>query len=283
MPHTHDNSDNHGVITGSRSTAFAGGIVPYVIRNESGNWQPFLPGGEKQSNNNTDTMACVTFSLLNCIETQEFFLTGKRINYSDRWIAKMSGTTPYGNYLQTVANTVQQYGLVKEESWPTPQNYTWDSYYADPDPATLQKLLLEGREWLKSHKLETDWLTTDKDVILKHLKQCPSQIVRPGHAIENFYTEQEVVNYFDSYVPYEKQVQRSVLTDVFKIYLTIKTMRLVNDAGTIYLVGDKGKIGFADMAALEQIKALTTEPIENGSTAGIPQIKIMETGFTFHN
>lgn len=273
---------NHGALTGPR-TGFAGGIIPYVARNETGNWQTYLPLGEWQKQSQVDTMACITFSLLNCIETQEFFLTGKRINYSDRWTAMMSGTTPQGNYLVTVADTVKQFGLVKEESWPTPLNYTWASYYTKPDATTQQNLLSEGAKWLKGHKLQTEFLTTEKDVILKHIKQAPLQIIKPGHAIENFYTVEEVVNLFDSYSPFEKKIARSGLSDVFKPVLTIKEMKLINDGGTIYLVGDLGKIGFADMKALEQIQALTSELPENGSTAGIPQIKIMESGFTVHN
>lgn len=275
--------ENHGALVGPRSMPFAGGIIPFVNRNLSGNWSSFLPPGEWQNNGITETMACVSFSLLNCIETQEFFLTGKRINYSDRWIAMMSGTTTQGNYLTTVAETVKTYGLVREESWPTPPNYTWNTYYAKPDPATMKKLLLEGADWKKTHKFESEFLTTNLSDILQHIKQCPLQIIKPGHAVENFYTQQEIVNYFDSYAPFQKQIQRSELTDAYKPVLTIKNMRLVNDNGTIYLVGDKGKIGFADMKALEQIQALTSEVPEMGSTAGIPQIKIMETGFTIHS
>lgn len=273
---------NHGVLVGPRSLGFAGGYITYVARNVGGNWTQWLPPGERQSNGITDTMACVSFSVLSCIETQEYFLTGKQINYSDRWLAKLSGTTHAGNYLITVAQTIALYGLVKEESWPVPPNYTWDSYYAEPTPAQKAALLAEGQEWLKTHKFEFEFLTTDKDVILKHIEQSPLQIVIPGHAIENFYTQQDVVNYFDSYgEPFKKQTARSTLTDVFKPLLTMKLMRLVNDNGTYYLVGDKGKIGLADLGALNDIKAIESVE-ETGSTTGIPQVGIFETGLTYH-
>src|SRR6185503_14551846 len=140
---------NFGVIEGRRARDFVGGVLPYEVRNQSGNWTAWLPPGEWQKQL-VDTMACVTFSLLNCIETQEYFLTGKQINYSDRWIAMMSGTTPQGNYLGTVADTVRKYGLVKEESWPTPPNYTWASYYELPPQAKMAELKAEGVEWLKT-------------------------------------------------------------------------------------------------------------------------------------
>lgn len=273
---------NHGLLNDPR-VHFSAGIIPFVERNSSGNWTNYLPDGERQSNGITDTMACVSFSLINSIQTQEFYLTGKKIKYSKRWLAKLSGTTPSGNYFKTVADTVALYGLVREESWPVPQNYTWQTYYADPDLITRQNLLAEGTEWLKTHKLQSEFLTTSLSDILQHIKQCPLQIGVPGHAIENFYTQQEVINYFDSYIPFTKQTSRTALTDVYKNVLTIKQMRLVNDNNVIYLVGDKGKLGFADMESLTLIQSLTSEPIENGSTAGTPQIRIMEKGFTVHS
>lgn len=52
-------------------------------------------------------------------------------------------------------------------------------------------------------------------------------------------------------------------------------MRLVNDNGTIFLVGNQGKLGLEDMDALNFFQLLDNTPIENASTAGIPQIKIM--------
>lgn len=221
---------NRGVILGRRPSDFVAGTLPYEVRLQDGNWKQFLPLGEWQNGVNFDSMACVAFSLLNCIETQEFMLTGKRINYSDRWTAKMSNTQPNGNYLYLVADTVRKYGLVKEESWPCPVNPNWNSYYADPDPATQKKLLAEGQEWLRTHQLAYEWLTTSLDDILKHLKHCPLQVIIPGHAIESFFEEAEVVNYFDSYGggsgtdPFEKKTQRSNLQDVFKPLLTIINM-----------------------------------------------------------
>lgn len=266
---------NHGVIRGSNDGTIIGGNIPFIARNPSGDWTPFLPLGERQSNNAVDTMACVSFSLLNCIETQEFFLTGVRPNYSDRWLAKKSGTTSIGNYLVSVADAVVNFGLVREESWPTPANYTWNQYYANPTPAQEAALLAEGKEWLRTHRLQFEFIQTTLADILKFIQQSPLQIVIPGHAIMNFYEQQQIVNYFDSYEPYKKQTTRSALTDVFKPILTMKSMRLVNDNGTIFLVGNQGKLGLEDMDALNFFQLLDNTPIENASTAGIPQIKIM--------
>ena len=223
MPET-KNYVNLGVIEGRRPRDFVAGQLPYEIRLNSGNWKPFLPPGEWQKQNFVDTMACVTFSLLNCIETQEKFLTGNQINYSDRWIAMMSGTTHQGNFLPVVADTVRKYGLVREESWPSPSNFTWESYYEVPTSEKMASLKAEGVEWLKTHTLDYEWLGTDLITILKELKMCPLQIIRPGHAIEGFYEETEIMNYFDSYNPFEKSIERIELTDALKPLLTLKKM-----------------------------------------------------------
>src|ERR1700739_4068827 len=99
-----------GLLRPAKTYQFAG-IVPFINRNPGGNWSKWLPFGEEQYSKSpfSDSMACVSYSLKHCIETQEYFLTGKQIRYSARWLAKISGTTPAGNYLATVAQTVQDY------------------------------------------------------------------------------------------------------------------------------------------------------------------------------
>jgi len=273
---------NRGLLRSAKLSQF-GAILPFVVRNPSGVWTPFLPDGEKQADP-YETFSCVSQSAINAIETQEFFLTGQKVKYSKRWLAKLSGTTSQGNYLGTVAQTIMQYGLVLETSYPAPSGLTFDQYYADPDPITRQKLLLEGANWLKNHNIQTDWAQTTATDILKYLQQCPLQVTIPGHAIElhALNSPQDLVDYLDSYDPFLKQTPRSNLLDVYKIILTMKTMRLVNDNNTIYLVGDRGKIGLADMSALTDIQAIDSTPIDVGDTTGIPQVGIFETGLTYH-
>lgn len=275
--------ENHGLLRPPDRPIFAG-TIPFAVRNPTGDWTNWLPPGERQSNSNVDTMACVSYALNHCIETQELFLTGKKIRYSSRWLAKLSGTTTLGNYLVTVADTVKNFGLVKEESWPTPANYTWATYYAEPTPAQRQILLAEGANWLKTHKLESAPVTTSLSDILTFIQQAPLWVTIPGHAIMNFYTQEEIVNYFDTYIPFQKQIQRSGLLDVFRAVLTMKNMKFINDNGTIWLVGPDGKAGFADMASLQKLQAIDKSQIENGSTVGIPQVGIFESGLpTFHD
>jgi len=54
-----------------------------------------------------------------------------------------------------------------------------------------------------------------------------------------------------------------------------ETMRLVNDNGTYFLVGNKAKMGLNGIEALVFFRKLTSEE-ETGSTAGIPQLGVFE-------
>lgn len=213
---------NDGAIVGRESGNWVAGSSPlqYEVRNPSGNWIPSLPTTERQSNRRTDTMACVSYSLINAIETQLQHLYGVDVNFSDRWLAKMSNTQINGNYLYIVAETVRKFGLVPQESWPEPPDYTWSSYYA-PIPSHIQD---KGLEFLENWTINWEWVDVTKDNLLKHLKQSPLQLVRPGHAVMEFYQENDVIQYFDTYDPFQKTIPVSGISDALKIVITPKNM-----------------------------------------------------------
>src|SRR3990167_4125317 len=100
---------NDGVLLGDHRDTYKSGrlgaVLPHEVRKPSGDWESVLPPEEKQSNAGGDSLGCVTFAELNGIETQEKDQTGSYVEYSDRWLAKMSGTTKEGNYLWKVAET----------------------------------------------------------------------------------------------------------------------------------------------------------------------------------
>src|SRR3990167_1285035 len=104
----HDVSDwRLGAVTGMRN----------VTRVRNGQWDNHLAGLELQRKGGLETMACVSFSLLNCLETIHKF-EGYELNYSDRALAKMSGTTKNGNSMRQVADTARNQGLAHEIVWP---------------------------------------------------------------------------------------------------------------------------------------------------------------------
>lgn len=211
---------NHGVILGQRDSDYIGGTLPYIVENPTGDWTSYLPLGEWQRIDNVDLMACVTFSALNVLETLYYFKTGQRRNFSDRFTAKMSGTTLQGNYLYLVADSVRKDGLVDESDWSAPDDTTWDSYYADIPQAVKDK----AKDFLKDWIVQYEFIDVTRESLLYHLKQSPVQVVIPGHAIMNFYTEVDVYHYFDSYEPFVKERTDGFVT-ALKYVMTKKDMK----------------------------------------------------------
>ena len=72
-------SKNYGVIEGARETDYVAGSLPYEVRVPDGDWKQFLPKEEYQKLNGVETMACVSFSANNSVETTLNYLlyTGK--------------------------------------------------------------------------------------------------------------------------------------------------------------------------------------------------------------
>jgi hypothetical protein len=110
-------------------------------------------------------MACVTFSALDCIETTlakmgendgiikgvlemlELYDDNKDINCSDRYIAKLSGTTYSGNWFSRVGDAIRDCGLLPEKylDFPYKQRtpvFAWDDYYEEVSVENLSKGLM---------------------------------------------------------------------------------------------------------------------------------------------
>lgn len=269
---------NTGVLRGRQPTDYLIGALAFETRNQSGDWEPYAPTGERQKGRE-DSMSCVSFSAINSIEMQEKLLTGKQPNYSDRWIAKMSETTQQGNYLWKVADAIRKYGLVLEEDYPTPANYTWDEYHAAIPAQKKAELIEKGRAWLAKWELAYEWLPVDAPTVRYHLKHAPVQIVIPNHAIAQIRNVGDLARIFDSYSPYLKNKKQSQITDAMKLVLTPKQMQtpfLANDKGTIYLITgnqDKRKIGIADLNSLGLFGDQEQIPMD---TSGIPHYNTIE-------
>lgn len=223
----------HGVLLGNRPEDWVAGSIgalSFEERNPSGDWRPYLVKKEYQKGKE-DSMSCVSFSACTTIEMQEKFLTGIEKNYSDRWIAKMSGTTPDGNWLYKVGDTVRNLGMVEESSYPAPPNFTFAQYHADIPEPKLSELKAEGLAWKQKWDVKTEFIntsiglwTTVKEDLRKHLKHTPLQIVIPGHAIVNIFCEEDLVHYFDTYNPFEKKTTYPNIQTAYKYVLTPKNM-----------------------------------------------------------
>src|ERR1700737_3679960 len=140
----------------------------YNNRNPSGIWP--APHAEDQFSHVVpiDTDACVSYSLVHIIESQIKFLTGLDIEFSERFLAKMSGTTLNGNKLVTVLDALKKYGLVLDKDWPEPEVFTWSEYYA-PIP---QDVIDKGQEFLKQWNIQ-DLVNIPQSEIPFALKEAP--------------------------------------------------------------------------------------------------------------
>jgi hypothetical protein len=201
---------NTGVlIAPPKTTDFMfGGETGIIAENriDSGNWNPFVLLDEWQATPYFDTMACVSFSALNCVEAQANYLLqmGKisaenklklkqwgfldefdRFNFSDRFTAYMSGTTKQGNYMHKVWDSIRKDGLLPENDWTYEMRshdskFNWDDYYKDPGQERKDK----AKKILEILDIKYEWVTsgasemnqTIRDVMASNLKQAPLHI-----------------------------------------------------------------------------------------------------------
>lgn len=167
--------DNFGLIDSSPKPNDweVGGFTPLGRQslNSYGDWTEFLPLPEYQ-NNNFDRLACVSYSLLNCLEILYKFLTQTDRNFSDRFLAKMSRTTKEGNTLERVFDTARDIGLVDEVLW-ADVNTNWDDYYQE----IPINIINEAYEFKNDWSLYREWVNPyEKDLIYNSLKDAPLQI-----------------------------------------------------------------------------------------------------------
>ena len=205
---------NFGVVLDSRDSDYLAGTLSYQEVNPMGDWTPYLPKTENQYSNMADSMACVSFSFLNCLETQLKFF-GIELDFSDRFLAKISGTTIHGNTLGKVADTFREFGCVLEPDWPKPENFTWETFYSEIPQEINDKAL--------KYSVNYEWVETTVESLQRHLKHAPLQLVIPGHAIMGIYENNDIFKFFDTYSPYIKEHQNPPLY-AMKIVLNKKVM-----------------------------------------------------------
>lgn len=138
--------------------------------NPSGDWTDYLPDKELQHFDWGDTLGCVTWSALNSLETLLKFKYGIDINMSDRFTAKMSGTTKNGNYLTKVGDSLRHDGFVLEENYPS-EATSWDDFYKE----ISEEIIQGGKDNLKRFEIFYEWVSPFR--LEEALKVAPIQIV----------------------------------------------------------------------------------------------------------
>src|SRR3990167_7143459 len=144
--------------------------VPFEEINPSADWTSDLPVTEAQNLNGIEPYACVTFTTLNCVEILIKKKYGLVRNYSDRFLAAVSGTKEGGNTPNQVCEFLRKLGVVPEELLPFgPDIDSFDKFYAPISP----KLYELAREFLAEWDFKYEDVPDDNQAILKALKCSP--------------------------------------------------------------------------------------------------------------
>lgn len=145
---------------------FLGGSV----LNPKGDWTPYLPKKEMQASR-FETYACVSFTVLNCIEILIRRQFGEEINLSDRFLA-VASETKGGNTPRKVCNTLRKMGVCREEEYPYPDTY--EEFFRDIPKDIKDK----AKRFKKTYKV-TYWTVKQKD-IKKALQSSPLLVSVPA-------------------------------------------------------------------------------------------------------
>lgn len=139
--------------------------------NPDANWSGFLPDVEVQNLNGIEPYACVSFTTLNCVEILERFTYGATDNWSDRFLATISGTKEQkGNSPQAVAEMLRKQGCVKEQELPFDSSVTtFDKFYAPIKSALLTMALAFKAEFSFGHS----YVPSNAEAMMEALTYSP--------------------------------------------------------------------------------------------------------------
>ena len=178
------------------------------------NWEQWLPRKENQY----WTSFCVSFSILNCVETMARYLgitdeDEAEIDLSDRNLAVESGTTKKGNGLNPVAEWLRKKGVVKErECYFTPEMISqgwekWDEIFdmSDMNPKA-RRYMGPNHSWVNTDivSLKNALAETPLQLAFGVGKTWENEIVEPPalieayHAVECYYIDDKYIYIYDS-------------------------------------------------------------------------------------
>lgn len=244
-------------------------LIIYLVM-KTKDWINLIPPGEPQNypvnvqtNHPVDSQACVSFSACHCIESQ-MLLYGDKMELSERFLAKMSGTTVNGNTIDAVFKAINKYGLVSVQDWPELTTFSWDEFYADIPPEVVAK----GQIWLSKWSVK---LLTGL-----HLDLAPGwtilQYTKENHIVERLNQTQ----FFDSYENLDGSFTKTLTAPILSEWTLLLTPRHMSNT---LLVKKGSEYGFYLPATNEQAmidKALNTgyplATINNGQNIDWPNV-----------
>ena len=172
------------------------------------NWEQWLPIKEFQS-----VPFCVTYSRLNCAETISK-KTGEELNFADRWLGVISGTTKNGNSMDNVSDWFRNTGSPLEQYCPFITT-DWVKIF-DLSGVPKDVRMYKGGNY--------SWLKTDIASLKNALAYSPVQlgigcgetyyneVVTPPkniysyHAVECYWIDDKYIYIYDSVQPSNKKL-----------------------------------------------------------------------------
>ena len=186
-----------------------------------GNWEKYLFDGiESHQAPEYETNACVSHSSANALELLKRRMHDKTPDFSDRFIAKGSGTNPaQGNTFKAVADFIRKSWAVYEHEWPIKGIPNVDEYYSEiPEPLfSIAKARKRdfGYERIINPSFDSMHEAAKRGVVVFSIAYMPKgdgTYYRPdgwqdGHAITFLrLLDNGLIRILDSYPPFIKDV-----------------------------------------------------------------------------
>jgi len=142
-------------------------------------WTPFLPKKELQAEK-FESFACISFTVLNYIEILIRRQYGEEVNFSDRFLASISGTDVGGNTSRKVCDALRHNGVCEEALYPFTDDF--DSFYSE----IPEQIKFLAKEFKKNWKFT--YRNVPKDRIKDALKTSPLLVSVPAwHEKDDIY------------------------------------------------------------------------------------------------
>jgi len=237
----------------------------------SADWREYIFDPEPQFFNIGDTFACTNFANCNAAKIQ-LFKQGIKLNFSESANAKLSGTQiGVGNYMDAAAEQTRKDGFILQADHTNGNSVA--EFYRNV-PLDTQK---------KAIKFNIAYEYVNTEFLEQELKQAPVTImIKAGstnHDVVALFEDENGIWCFDSYPHGTLDNYMFITTQVplaaLKIVVKKPMLNLINDNGTYFIAGDKGKIGIADPNALAKFQKLTSQSM-TGSTASLPQVGVFK-------
>lgn len=199
-----------------------------------GDWRAFLPKYENQKKNGFESSGCTIFHTLNPIEIifeEKFGINDE--DYSERFTATLSDTSPTGNSPKKVAQTIRHLGVIPEPMLPFDKKVkTFEDFSRAPITGSMYGV---GKKWLNNWTLTHDIVPSSREAIMEALKFSPLGVsvyawveengiyhkpdgVRDTHWTSLVYLDNDFYYVFDSYEPYIKKLHKDFRFELVKRY-----------------------------------------------------------------